>query len=254
MNGFSEFVDYGFDPIGKNSKKEDKHDTPMPSHHLEYIISSLRKIGVGTKIAKKEDFHTNVTWGTGSGSLKVVITPFGGMRAVIRKQVPDLEGVPTWLCIKVYQIEDYDNPDVAILQITKDLRQADKEGLPAPGEFKNLEQFVTKLTKDINYYSRQSVLMFEGIRAVKPEYDYIIKYSLTGTGLQKGQRRINQFQVEVKMDPKSGFLAVAGNEIGDNIASWSWQIEPSDFYEKFSPNQNKEEISRAVVESVGSVY
>lgn len=250
-----EWANFGFERVNKYQPPKDEHVGPMPKHHMEYVINELKKVNVGMHEGR-DSLYNGVEWGNGPGTISVNISPFGGMRASIRKKTINLEGETVWICKKIDQIEDYEDPEKIISQITEDARKIDKEGIPAPDkEFKKLEQLVIDSAAAITTRSKQRVLMYEGIKVITPYKEYIIHFGLTGMGRQaRGQRRVDQFQVHFKYNEHTGIIKVVGNEVGDKIDQCRWIIENSEFIEFFVPGQPKQEIISAVVEAVSSVY
>lgn len=253
---FKEWADFGFDKQKSWVPPKDLRDTPIPPHKINYIIESLRKVKLGIKEAKKWDFNSSAKWGEGNGAISVDIAPFGSLSASIRKQTNDMRGVPTPICKKVIQIWDYEDPDKVIQQIYETLIEVDKENTPSPiREYQNLEKLAILITNKINRFAKTNILMFEGIRIVEPTRNYIIHYGVTGMGRQKrGQKRVDQIQIQLKYEADRGLIKIVGNEIGDHIGKHSWQFDPSEFNEYFSPAQDKEEIADAILNHVSSTY
>lgn len=255
---YKEWADYGFaQPIDDRKPKQDTHDKPMVSLQIDYVTDQLRKIGVGIKEARKDDFAGDIHWGDGPGSITVNFSPFAGLRATVKKITNDLHGESTWICEKVIRIWDYENPDRIIDTITESVREVDKGNLPSPSkEYDKLENLAIEIASKINRhpgYTGKPIFMYNGIRVVNQNEQYIIMYDITGMGRQAaGQTYVHQYQVFVEFDKHKGFIKITGNNLADKLSSWTWQYQPSEFCEYFSIQQERKSICECVANLIRS--
>lgn len=256
QKNFNEWADFGFTRPDEYKKPIDSDDKLTYSYHIEQIIKELRKAGMGIKEAKQNDFSSEVNWGEGPGALNVIIRPFGGLRASLRRQTYDLNGMATWVTHKVIEIDDKSNYENITEEIIENLRIIDKENIPAPkSSCYNLEKLVIKIAEGINRHSKQKIMMYEAIRILRPQRDYIIHYGVKGMGRQaEGQKRVDQIQIQVKFDEFTGLITVCANEIGDKIGKHSWKFYPSELIEKFTPTQDPKIIIDCMIVSISALY
>lgn len=252
----NEWADFGFTKPDDPKKTVDTDDRPTPSHHIEAIIRELRKTGMGLKEAKQDDFSTEVNWGEGPGALKAVISPFGGLRASLKKQTVDLNGHKAWATFKIINIEDNSNAENIAESIIKNLRMIDRENIPAPkSNCYNLETLAIHIAEGVNRFAKQKIMMYEAIRILRPQREYIIHYSVKGMGRQaEGQKRIDQIQIQVNFNEFTGMIRVCVNEIGDDIGKHNWRIFPSEFKEDFTPTQDPKTVVNCVVAAITALY
>ena len=175
----------------------------------------------------------------------------GGVRVVLRKLIHDLQGDPRWVCKKVIEVKNmYDQyPDKLIFQLQESLTHIDSEGLDAAnGDYQNLERLVLRMASELRRKTTQKIFIYEGIRVLKQDHNYIIHFGVTGMGRQRqDQKRLDQFAVQVEYSKKTGLIKIAGNELGDQISKHRWIYDPSEFIEYFSPHQKEEDINQAIL-------
>lgn len=249
---FNEWADFGFEQK-KSLAKSKEDDGPMKSLDLEYVTESLSKHNLGIKSSKSQ-FSTEVIWGHGPGAIKLDFSPPGGIRAIIYKNIKNLQGESTWICKRVLEVNDkyFGKPDNLIADILKLLAEVDKEKIEAPKkEFKDLEHLVTDMAGELKRSTTQKVLIFEGIRRLIDEKHYIIHMGCTGMGVQRqDQKRLDQFQIDVRFLPEDGLIRVVGQEIGGPKNFHAWQTDPSEFIEWYSPVQPDKEIISSIVSMI----
>lgn len=250
----AEVADFGFDhtrpPINRNSGND-----PVYPFRLQYIIEQLRKHKVGKKHAH-EGFLTDAHWGDGFGAVRVNFTPAGGLRASIQRSSIDSQGKSVWICKRVVEINQYllKFPDALISEIIDAAREIDREDIEVGvTNFKNLEHLTTRLSNYLDRKMTQTIFIYEGIREVKADREYIIHWGVTGMGVQRqDQQRLDQYQVVVKYDEETGLIKIASLEVGGPIQGHRWQVDPCDFLEFFSPSQPISEICDSVLVHVNS--
>lgn len=245
----NEVADFGFDR-SRPAFDRNAGEKPIYPFRLEYIRKVLRSHKVGNKEAH-EGFMNHVHWGSGFGAIRVNFTPFGGLRASIRRESVDAQGQAIWLCKKVIFVNDYylKYPDALAMDILKDVELIDKEAIEVGvSNYRNLESLTRRLATYLDRKMIQRILMYEGIREVRADREYIIHWGCTGMGRQRqDQKRLDQFQIVVRYDEETGLIQVVGQEVGSPIQSYNWSADPSEFIEYFSPTQESVEICDSIL-------
>lgn len=252
FNTWLEFADFGLDMSKRPTAPEiANQDDPFVPINIEYIIKSLKDKVFGEKYSIPNDFFGELQWGQEDGAVRLSFSPLGGIRVVLRKLIHNLEGDPIWICKEVIEVKHFydEHPDKLSFKIDETLANIDYEGMEAPtADFNNLERLVIRLASNLKRNTTQKIFMYEGIRVVKENHNYIIHFGVTGMGVQaKGQKRIDKFMIQVEYSKKTGLIKINGNELGDAIDKHRWIYDPSEFIEYFSPVQKEEEINNAIL-------
>lgn len=250
-----EYADFGLEVNSQNNKKtvrdDDEGEGPLHVLNIEYLTNVLKRNSIGSKWMVPNNFFGELQWGQQNGALRCSFGP-DKARATIRKLTHDLEGNPVWICKKVLEIKNlYDeNPDTLAVMLQDTLNEMDQQGLDAgQADYKDMQRLVIRLASKLRSRTSQQIFMYEGIRMIEENKEYIIHWGVTGMGRQaRGQFRVDQFAVHCKYESKSGLIHVTGTRIGGKLASYKWEYnQPSDFKESFVPGQGEEEIAHAVL-------
>jgi len=251
----TEVANFGLENIPTKFKPT-PYDDPAANHEIEYVVKQLGKLNLGYKYPIPDFYFGEVQWGNAPGAVRVDFGPFGGLRAVIRKRVHDLYGENVWICKKVVEVKDkyLKNPDSLIAELTEFIIETDHGGLDAPSNtYEGLERLTLKLAGHLRRNTIQQILIYEGIRKVVENKDYIIHWGATGMGRQRqDQKRLDQFTVQLKYEQDLGYIKIAGNELGDVIGKHRWKYDPSQFLEFFMPSQKEDEVLDSILAHLNS--
>jgi hypothetical protein len=258
FKSWMEYADFGLDitqtPAAKNPVE--LYDTPIDKLNVEYVIKSLKNHKFGEKSSKPNDFAGELQWGESDGALQLVFSPLGGVKAGLRKLIHDQEGNPTWICKKVVEVRHFfdTHPDSLSFLLQDSLNEMDQQGLDAPQQdWKGLERLVLNLASTLRRRTTQKIFIYEGIRMIKENEQYIIHFGCTGYGRQRaGQKRLDQFAIHCTYNQKAGTILITGTELGDKIDKYRWIYDPSNFMEYFVPTQHEDEICKAVLAMLNS--
>lgn len=249
----NEYADFGLDMTKRPADFPEMKNQEDPLHplNIEYVIKSLKGKSLGEKYTIPNDFFGELQWGEQDGAVRLTFSPLGGIRVVLRKLTHNFEGDPIWICKEVIMVKHLfdEHPDKLAFKIQESLTEMDYEGIDAPiADFKDLERLTIRLASDLRRKTTQKIFMYEGIRVVKENQKYIIHFGVTGMGVQAaGQKRLDQFAIQVEYSNKTGLIKIAGTELGDVINKHRWRYEPSEFVEYFSPAQKEEEINNSIL-------
>lgn len=254
----NEYADFGFISKGPRIQlASPDSNEPFKSVNVDTVCRQLRNINIGIKEAV-DTFPCEVQWGDDVGAIKLFFYPYGGLRCSIRRLGVDMQGENVWVCKKVIPItEKYDeNQDTLIFDLRERLETIDKEGINGPsGEYTKLETLVLHLASALNIIEKHKILMYEGIRKVKENRHYIIHFGCMGMGVQAmGQRRLDQFQIDVRYIENKGCILINGQDVGDSIKSHRWITQPADIMEYFFPSQPEKEIIECIQTHLSTMY
>jgi hypothetical protein len=242
---YREWADFGFEKDKDTSVPEKNDDKPLNPLDVEYVSQLLKRRKIGVKESKLCYFG-EIQWGEGPGAIKLEFSPLGGLRVRILKQIPNLIGESMWICKKVIVIKNFydEHPDTLIENLSGFLTEVDSQQLDTPSNtYDGLENLVLNMASSLLRHTTQKIFIYEGIRRLKENEDYIIHFGVTGMGVQRqDQKRLDQFAVQVTYNKKEGIIRVGGNELGSHIKNHKWEYDPSEFLEYFMPNQDYKEI------------
>ena len=248
----NEYADFGLD-MTKEPKFSNQPDgeNPLDPLNIEYVVKSLKGKQLGEKFSVPNNFFGELQWGYQDGAIRLNFSPFGGVRAVLTKLTHNLEGDPIWLCKKVIEVKHLfdEHPDKLTFKLAESLNKIDMEDIDAPiPDYKNLERLVINMASELRRKTTQKIFIYEGIRVVNENHNYIIHFGVTGMGVQaRGQKRVDKFCIQVEYSNKTGLIKVVGGDLGDRIDKHRWVYDQSEFIDYFSPGQPPEEIIEAVL-------
>jgi hypothetical protein len=257
-NWLVEMADYGFDQDMRNKPKggteEMNGDTPFKRIDGGKIITELSKLPALGPNKPNLKWTDMVEWGKGPGAIQAGVSPLGSMRVFVRRLTKDLEGQPVWICEKVIPLGDNkaEDKEISIAHDVYDqLTEMSKEMLPGPAkEFDELERLSWKLWAAAKR-DHPSYCMFPiGLRKQNENY-YKLVFEFRGHGVLKQkngrQGRAEQFNIDLIWESKRGLIKCWGYDIDSTLGQHSWQVQPSEFNEYFSPAQEQEKIIENII-------
>lgn len=255
----SEIADFGFDQDHRSKPKggteEMDGENPFKSVDGSKIITELANLpdlGPNSPLQKWNDV---VEWGTGPGAIQVGVTPLGSMRIVIRRMIKDLCGESTWICSKVIPLNDNssENKEVSIAHDVYSLiTEVSNEMIPGPmKEYNELERLSWKLWVATKREHPSYCMFPVGMRKQNENY-YKLVFEFRGHGVlrQKGNKgRAEQFNIDMVWEPRRGLIRCLGYNIDSTLGQHSWEVQPAEFNEYYSPQQEKEDIINSIVKT-----
>lgn len=218
------------------------------------VLGELAKHSLGVKKPIWE-WNDMIKWGSESGAIKIDVSPLGSYKIIVRKLIPDLEGVNRWVCKKIVPFDEnehnQDELNIA-LKLYEDLQKIDQELLDAPNhEYKLLERLTFKLADKVRQ-NLPTVMVFGGIKKMNENY-YIIYNEYRGQGVEApGSSRCENFHIHLNFNPSSGLIRCWGNEIQSPTSQHRWISQPSEWDEVFTPSQPIQEIVEAVIAALST--
>lgn len=244
---------FGFEKNKKPIKKAEQYDGPLNPIAADTIMESMMKKNIGGQAAFS-DFHDQVQWGKTPGAVRMVITPLGSYKSIIRKLQINLEGTEEWVCKKVIPYKnmlytDYSFDEHLAEDMFEKIESIYKEEINAPSrDYTGLEQLTIKTA---SYCSRNDIMpkifVYRGIKQKKKNENYLIVFECRGHGLEApGSMRLEQFVIDMSYDASTGMIRSFGYGIQSPTRQHLWIPQPSEWDEKFSSSQNEQEIKEAI--------
>lgn len=256
MDTFKQWLE-NRDIFGFEGKSQDKikytDETPIVPMNAEVIIEAM----LGTDLEGERafsDFPDEIQWGRNPGAMKMVISPLGSFKSIIRMLHTDLEGNKVWVCKKIIPYKDIMHSNLKFdeafsMDLFEKIKEIRKNELNAPSsEYTKLENLTIKVA---NFCSRKDVLpslfIFKGVKEIKKNENYAIFFEPRGHGVEApGSARVEQFMINMSYDNKGGMIRSFGHDVQSPIKGHKWYPQPSEWDEYFSPNQNQDEVIKAI--------
>lgn len=224
----------------------DKPITDISSDIVAEMIMSRDVDGV----KPVSEFSNQIRWGEGTGAVKMVVTPLGSYKSIIRRMQPDLEGHDVWVCKKVLpykeileanQVVDEDLAWLILGQVEAVRRQ----DIEAPShDYSGLGSLIRKAARTLQRRDIQpEIFLYRGIREVKQGLNYLIVFEVRGQGVEApGSSRVEQFLVDISYNPSTGMIRSFGHDVQSPTRGHVWYPQPSEWDEYFSSGQKEDEI------------
>ena len=238
-----EWADFGFKQDIVKSPTNEPPPGPVKGLDVDNIINNLQRLKSALPISSK--FFGESQWGTGPGAVKIVFTPYGGVKAIVRKLTKNLQGESLWICKRVVEVRHLfdEHPDKLTFVLDKIINEVSNENIDAPSNtFEQTERLVMHWASKLRT-ARSDLFFYEGIRRTKENADYSIHFGLHGMGVQRrGQKRVDEFMVRVAYHPNEGYIQIIGQEIDGPTRRHDWRIDQAQWNENYMPSQSIEEI------------
>jgi hypothetical protein len=246
---------FGFDDVKPVSIQKPKDENPIIGVSADPILSELSKLVLGYKKPVR-NWHNIVEWGTEQpGSLKVLVTPIGSTKIIVRRLTHNLLGEQVWVCKKIIPLrESYKNQEIDIaLDLREYLLGYDKELLDTPArEYKNFGKLVTE-TAILSRRNTPVFFIYQGVRKLD-EYNYIIHFDCRGQGVEAPTaKRVEEFCINVSYQPMTGMIRSWGYEVNSPTRRHVFLTMPSEWDEYFTPSQSVTEIAESIAAAL-SIY
>jgi hypothetical protein len=257
----SEMADFGFDNDQRGKPKGGIEamdgDTLFKAVDGSKIITELASFPALGPNRPLQRWNDVVEWGVGPGAIQVGVTPLGSMRVVVRRMTKDLCGEATWICTKVIPLGDNaaENKETAIAHDVYDtLTEVSNEMVPGPAkEYDELERLSWKLWAATKRQHPSYCMFPIGVRQQNENY-YKLVFEFRGHGVNRqksgsGGGRAEQFNIDMVWEPKRGLIRCLGYDIDSSTGQHSWEVQPAEFNEYYSPQQKHENIIDSIVQT-----
>lgn len=226
------------------------NDKPVKPFNIEKIITELSKHHIGCKLPKSE-FSNRVQWGRFPGALRVIIE--SKLDVVIDRLTLDLNGKPSWLTKRVYQLNQgggNNSENIISEEIFNFMLEVDKQPPDsAKARWDGLEKLVSSMAGTLRRVSAD-IFIFEGVRQVD-ESHYIIRMAVRGQGLQApGQVRVEENHTSVSYSKETGLIRICNFNVESPLGEHKWQLSPVDANWYYAPTQSIAEISQTMANNL----
>lgn len=248
---------FGFEKNKTEKSFEEKDKDPIIRIDAEIITEALSKMNLNGQVPFSA-FPDEIQWGKNPGAIKMVISPLGSFKNIIRKLQIDLEGNQVWVCKKVIpyrellHVSKQFDEDLAIelFEIIEETNKQDIESFSK--DYNNLERLTIKTSNKIQA-NLPKLLIFRGIKEIRKNENYLIFFEYRGHGAEApGSARVEQFVIEMNYNSKNGVIRSMGYEVQSPMKGHRWIPQPSEWDEYFSTSQSEEEISKCISSALGT--
>lgn len=244
---------YGFEKARKPIEDLSKDETPIIPINSEVVINSMLKTPINGE-SPFSKFLDEIQWGKKVGAVKMVISPLGSFKSIIRKLITDLNGEESWVCKRIVPYKDILHANQMFDEklagkILDEIITISKEGIEAP---KRKYEGLEKLTRKLSLVCRRAdvlpeVFIYRGIKQIKKNENYLIYFECGGHGVEApGSSRIEQFIIDMSYNPKTGLIRSFGHDVQSATRQHLWYAQPSEWDEYFSCNQTEKEITECI--------
>lgn len=245
---------FGFEkPRGQKQSEEDSYDGPIIPIKPEILIETMMKETLRGQEPFSE-YADQIQWGRNPGALRMVISPLGSFKSIIRKLQLDLEGRETWVCRSIIPYKDLmrankrfdENFAMDLFEKIEQIGEQEME-VPKP-DYKGLRNLTVSLAshcrrKDII----PEIFIFKGVKEMKKDENYLVEFEVRGQGVEApGSARVERFVIDMSYNPKTGMIKSFGHDIQSPTRGHVWYPQPSEWEELFSSGQDSKEIINAI--------
>lgn len=230
-------------------------EKPLEPLKISDILTELASLGkVGQKNPNRF-FENAMSYGDELGKLYVEVSPFGSLKIIVRKTIKALEGTLIPICHKIFPlINDYNhimdgnNPIEKkyandIMDILENLDS--QPILSGKVKYDGLRDLTLEMARQVRSY-HPKVMRFEGVTQ-SDKNNYTISFGYNGMGVEApGANRAEQFDIHLSYDENLGLIRCWGNEITSPTKQHLWYVQPSEWYEYFSPSQKNSQIIECI--------
>lgn len=217
---------------------------PLKSDEIIEELFRMPPLGVYSPNKKWEN---EVFWGEGVGSISASVTPLGSSRVVIRRESTDLLGNSVKICKKVFPLYDVihaENELQIANNIYTEIVKINKKMIETSNNNFNIKGLSNKLWNDLKKNHPSYIMFPTELRSINENY-YKMVFEFRGHGVQNlvpGPGRSEQFHLDLFFDKQTGIIRCWGYNIDSKVRQHSWSVQPSEWDECFSPNQEEKEI------------
>ena len=227
-------------------------DNPIKRLNTELLIEYMLKLKINDSNPFSK-YPDQIQWGESSGAIRMVISPLGSFKSIIRRMQTDLEGNTVWLCKKVIPYHDIIEANVNeeeelsnfLFEKIEEIKEAKFESCVR--DYKNLRNLVVKIAKKSQ---QQDILpnsmFFKAIREVNHN-NFLIYFEAKGHGAEApDSQRLEEFIIDMSYNEKKGTIRSIGYNVQSPMRQHSWTIQTPEWDEIFNPSQSEEEITAAI--------
>lgn len=239
--------------VKKEARASDEDDLPIKPIDSGIILEAMmdRKLG---DMEAFTDFHDQIQWGSNTGAIRMVISPLGSFKSIIRRLQEDLNGEKIWVCKRILPYREIFHTPREIDEGMADeiFNRVEEcwrgEIEPPSNDYSGLERLSVKVAERCRSIDvKPEIMVFRGVKRIKMGEHYNIHFECSGHGVEApGSMRLEQFSIDMTYDRSSGMIRSYGYGIQSPTRQHLWQPQPSEWDEMFSPSQDEKEIISAI--------
>jgi hypothetical protein len=252
-----EFANYGFERKANNTTKRSQSiqsntedAKPWKVFSVEKFFSELKSLVEADGKRSTKVWHEELDWVDNGNVIGVNINPFGSLRITTRKSIKDLKGQNVSVCKHVFDIDDYHiNQEVNIAnQIYSKIKEFNQINIDYPiQEYKNLKKLAQELF-NATKVKHPDYIMFP-VKFIEMNNNYYkLTYEFRGAGQgTPGKSVARRFDIDLTFDKEKGLLKCWGYNIDGQLKKNHFYVQPSEWNEYFSPNENNKNIISMII-------
>lgn len=253
---FLEFANYGFErkKISEKRSKELQDNTneslPWKLFNVERFFYELKRMVEADNKRSTKIWHEELGWIDNGNIIEVNINPFGSLRITTRKSIKDLQGHDVKLCKHVFDIDDsHTNQEANIAeQIYSKIKEFNQTNIDYPiKEYNNLKKLAQELFNATKIRHPDYIMFPVKMLEMNNSY-YKLVFEFRGGGQGNPGRSISrQFDIDLTFDKEKGLLRCWGYDIDGQVRKNHYYIQPSEWNEYFSPQENNKNIIAMII-------
>jgi hypothetical protein len=240
---------FGFEKDRGPIQKEVEDERPIIPINAEFLVEEMMKNEVNG-LSPFSAYADQIQWGTTPGAVRMVISPLGSFKSIMRKLQKNLLGEDVWVCKRIVPYKDIIHSDFSFdenfsAELFEEIKKVYDEPIEAAdSSYKGLEALTIKLyNESVKKNVLPKIFIPMGIRQIKKNENYIIYFECKGHGVETpGSGRLEVFMINMSYDPKTGMIRSFGHDVQSPKKGHVWYPQPSEWDENFSPNQREKDI------------
>lgn len=251
---FKDIFGFGKSKIEKKDSFDERFVTKP-----NLIMKSLLKRNLSGKESIL-NFNNELVWQNDTNDkIKLLITPYGSLRAVIKRINRNKIGEEIWITKYVHLLIDSDkkiNEEDEADKLFNVIEKINDDEIDSSIKDINFEKYVLKIAESLKMKRPCKWMVFDKVRKVKENY-YIICFNMTGSGLESSagsgpSNKIEQYQINLIYDEKTGVMRCFGTSIESSKKTSQWKNGIPDWDENFLTSQRFEEVLSCIFNSLKS--
>lgn len=245
------FQKWLFEYVNYELPEEDNNNQNMPwkdfkTHDfIEYLKNLIAKDN--KKIVK--DWEEEIDWiEQGNNIFQVNVNPFGSLRITCRKEITDLNGEKIKVCKYVYSVNDNKtNREQQLAElIYNKVKKISEKNIDYTVDKYNIEELAYELYNTLTESYPDYIMFPTKLRKMNENY-YKIVFEFKGQGVGVPGSQIGlQFNIDIAFDKEKGLIKCWGYDIDSPSGKRQFNIQPSEWYEYFSPKEKIKNIIKMI--------
>ena len=230
-----------------------EYDGPIIPMKADFLIEEMLKSKLNGMEAFS-DYPDQIQWGSEPGSVRMVISPLGSFKSIIRKLQTNLLGEDVWVCKMIVPYKDVMHSNFAFDEsfagsLFDKIKKSFVDPInPPSAEYAGLAGLSNRIFRACTREGTlPKILIPMAIKEVKSGERYLLHFECRGHGVETpGSGRLEAFIIDMSYDPKTGMIRSFGHDVQSPTKGRRWYPQPSEWDECFSPSQPEAEIISSI--------